>query len=77
MLVDITHLESGSVGIVKEIVGGPRLMTRVQNMGIRVGKKVKKVSSHFWHGPQTVEIDNFNVALGYGIAKKIFVQILK
>lgn len=77
MLVDITHLESGSVGIVKEIEGGSRIITRLQNMGIRVGKKVKKISSHFWHGPQTIEVDNFNVAIGYGMAKKIFVQILK
>ena len=47
----------------------------MQNMGIRAGKKIRKVSAHFCRGPQTVEIDNFKIALGYGMAKKIIVEV--
>jgi len=33
------------------------------------------VSSHFWRGPQTIEIDNLQVALGFGMAKRILIQV--
>ncbi len=52
-------------------------MGRLQSMGIRPGKRISKVSSHFWRGPQTVEIDNLQIAIGYGMAKKIFVEVSK
>ena len=45
MLVDVTHLKSGEVGVVKEIAGGFSLAMRMQNMGVRVGERVKKISS--------------------------------
>jgi len=44
-------------------------------MGIRPGKKIKKISSNFWCGPQTVEVDNVRVAIGWGMAKKIFIEV--
>jgi len=75
MLVDVTYLKPGEVGVVKEIAGGPGLIMKMQNMGVRIGESVKKVSSHFWRGPQTIEIGHFKVALGHGIAKKIIVEV--
>jgi len=75
MLIDVTHLKPGEVGVVKEIAGGFGLTMRMQNMGVRVGETVKKVSSHFWCGPQTIEVGHFKVALGHGIAKKIIVEV--
>ncbi len=44
-------------------------------MGIREGKRLKKVSSHFWQGPQTVEVDKVRIAIGFGMAKKIFIEV--
>ncbi|MDD5614539.1 MAG: FeoA family protein [Candidatus Omnitrophica bacterium] len=75
MLIDITGLKPQEEGLVKDIHGGDSVVSRMQNMGIRIGKKIKKVSAHFCRGPQTVEIDNFQIALGYGMAKKIIVEV--
>ena len=75
MLVDITQLKPGEEGIIVQLLGGPGLIRRMQSLGVRIGKKVKKVSSHFWHGPQTIEIDNLKIAIGYGLAKKIIVEV--
>lgn len=75
IIVDLTQLKPGEEGIVKEIIGGPGLVERLNNMGIRVGHKVKKISSHFWHGPQTIQVGNSTFALGYGMAKKILVEV--
>jgi ferrous iron transport protein A len=77
MIVDVTQMQPGEIGIVKEMQGGHGLIRKLQSLGVRPGKKITKVSSHFWRGPQTVEIDNMQVAIGFGIAKKIFVEMEK
>jgi ferrous iron transport protein A len=70
-------MQPGETGIVKEIQGGHGLIRKLQSIGVRPGKRIIKVSSHFWHGPQTLAIDNMQVAVGFGIAKKIFIEIGK
>ncbi|MDP8229727.1 MAG: FeoA family protein [Candidatus Gorgyraea atricola] len=75
MIIDLTQVKNGESGIIKELRGGSDFSQRVQNIGIRQGKKIKKISSHFWRGPQTVEVDKVRVAIGWGMAKKIFVEV--
>jgi ferrous iron transport protein A len=75
--IDLTQLEEGESGVVVEIQGGFGLTRRLESLGIRVGKKVTKVSSQFMRGPITVRIDNYQVALGFGMARKILVEIEK
>ena len=75
MLVDLTQVKPGETGLIKELRGGCDFARRIQSMGMREGKKLKKVSSHFWRGPQTVEVDNMRVAIGFGMAKKIFIEV--
>ncbi len=75
MIIDLTQMKPGESGIVRDIQGGFGMMRKVQSMGIRPGKKITKVSSHFWRGPQTVEIDNLRVAIGFGMARRIFVEV--
>ncbi|MDP2922688.1 MAG: FeoA family protein [Candidatus Omnitrophota bacterium] len=75
MLIDLTQMQPGETGLITEIQAGHGLCRRVQSLGIRPGKKITKVSSHFWRGPQTVEIGNMQVAIGFGMARKIFVEI--
>ena len=75
MTIDLTQLQPGETGIVKEIQGGHGLISKLQSMGLRPGKKITKVSSHFWHGPQTLEIDNMQIAVGLGMAKRILIEV--
>ena len=73
--IDLTQLKEGESGLVLEIQGGYGLHRRLESLGIRVGKKVIKVSSQLMRGPITLRVDNSQVALGYGLAKKIIVKI--
>ncbi len=73
-IVNLTQLEEGESGVVAEIQGGHGLIRRLENMGIRPGKKVTKVSSQFMCGPVTLRINNYQIAIGYGMAKKILVN---
>ena len=75
MLIDLTHMKPGESGIISELRGGCDFARRIQLMGIRPGRKIKKVSSHFWRGPQTIEVDKARVAIGFGMAKKIFIEV--
>lgn len=75
--VDLTQLQEGESGVVVNIHGGHGLVRRLESLGIRVGKKVTKVSSQLMRGPITVKIDNSQVALGFGMAKKIIVRVVK
>ena len=75
--VDLTQLEEGESGRVVLVSGGHGLIRRLESLGIRVGKKVTKVSAQFMRGPVTVRIDGFQVALGFGMARKVLVEIEK
>lgn len=75
MIVSLVEMKAGETGIVTDIQGGFGMAARVQSMGIRLGKEIKKTGAHFWRGPQTVTVDNFQVAVGYGMAAKILVEV--
>ncbi len=62
-------------GVVVEIQGGYGMQRRMYAMGIRPGKRIVKVSSQLWRGPVTVEVDNFQVAIGFGMAARIIVEV--
>lgn len=75
MLLDLTQIKPGESGVIMELRGGCDFTRRIQSMGMRPGKKMKKISSHFWRGPQTVEVDKMRIAIGFGMAKKIFIEV--
>jgi ferrous iron transport protein A len=76
-MVDLTQLKEGESGIVVEIEGGFGLIRRLESLGLRVGKKVTKVSSQLMQGPVTIRIDNFQIAIGFGMAKKVLLRVEK
>jgi len=75
MRIDLTQMKPDESGVVAEIQGGFGMTRRIESMGIRPGKKITKVSSHFWRGPQTVQIGNLRVAIGFGMARRIFIEV--
>lgn len=72
--VDLSQLREGESGRVVLISGGHGLIRRLESLGIRVGKRVTKVSSQLMRGPVTVRINGFQVAVGFGMARKILVE---
>ena len=75
MILDLTQLKSGQKGKVVEIQGGEGVNRRLEILGIRQGKKITKISAQFLRGPQTLKIDNLQVAIGFGMARKIFIEV--
>jgi len=75
MILSLVEMKRGEFGVVTEIQGGADVTQRIQSMGIRIGKKIKKGEAHFWRGPQTVLVDNFKIAVGFGMASKIMIEV--
>lgn len=74
-LIPLTELKERQSGIVKDLQGGESAESRLHSLGIRPGKKITKIGSHFWRGPVTVMIDKTKVAIGHGMAHKIMVEL--
>ena len=72
--VTLAQLKNGQSGTVVEIKGGHRMVDRLNALGIIPGKKITKTSAMLMRGPVTVEVDRVEVAIGFGMAKKIIVQ---
>ncbi len=70
----LVQMASGESGLIKEIRAGYGLVSRLASLGIRPGKRITKVSAMFLRGPVTVEVDRVQLAIGYGMARRIIVR---
>ena len=75
MIVNLAKMKAGHSGTVVSLEGGSNFNLRLQNLGIRPGRKITKVSSHLWRGPITVQAGGANVALGFGMAERIMIEV--
>ena len=74
-LVTLRQMQSGQNGEVVQIQGGYRLVSRLSALGIRPGRRITKVSSMLMQGPVTIQSGNTQVAIGFGMANKIVVEL--
>jgi ferrous iron transport protein A len=73
----LAEMKTGQTGTVVGILGGHGLIRRLDALGIRPGKKVTKISSTLFRGPVMLRVNNTQVAVGFGMAKKIIVEVDK
>lgn len=71
----VARMKAGQTGTVVQILGGHGLTRRLQALGIRPGKRIFKVSSMFRRGPVAIQVDNTQIALGFGMAEKVIVDL--
>ncbi len=70
----LEEMNAGQSGTIVEVEGGHGITHRLASMGIRAGKAITKVSAMLMRGPITIKVDNSQIALGHGMAKKIHVE---
>jgi len=86
--ITVRQMQPGQSGTVVEILGGHSphrgrghgghghgFVDRLQSLGIRPGKRITKVSGMFMRGPVTLQVGRAQVAIGYGMAGKILVEV--
>jgi len=85
MLVPLTSLKKGESGIIASIKANPRgrrgggwgFHKRLMDMGLTPGTKITVVKSAPFRGPIEVYVRGSRLALGRGMAARIFVEIDK
>jgi ferrous iron transport protein A len=73
-MVTAAQMADGQSGIVLRIEGGHVLVSRLEALGIRPGKEIRKVSSGFMRGPSVIEVEGCAIAIGFGMAHRIIAR---
>jgi len=86
--ITVRQMQPGQSGIVVQILGGHGhhggrghgghgygFVDRLHSLGIRPGRRVTKVSGMFMRGPVTLQVGQAQVAIGFGMAGKILVEV--
>jgi len=76
-IVPLTELKDNEYGRVVDVIGGHGLVRNLEAMGIFPGVKIKATSRQFKAGPIVISIGNTQIAIGYGMARKILVEPIK
>jgi ferrous iron transport protein A len=74
-LVPLTMLKAGQRGRIVDIQGGPGMINRLSALGVRPGGRVTKVSSMLMRGPVTVQVGGTQVAMGFGMARRVIIEL--
>ncbi len=73
--ISLPRMETGQKGKVVDISGGQGVVKRLAAMGIRAGQTITKKESVFARGPVVVRVNSADVAIGYGMAEKVLVEV--
>jgi ferrous iron transport protein A len=73
--ISLAQLRKGQSGRIIQVMGGYGMTRRLSALGIRPGKKLTKVSAMFMRGPITVRVGGGEIALGFGMASRIIVEV--
>jgi ferrous iron transport protein A len=73
-ILPLTDLPAYVDGTVVVLDGGRGLQARLRSLGIVEGKRLRKLSDIGRRGPVVVLIERTQVAIGYGIARRVMVR---
>lgn len=68
-------MREGQTGRIKGLCGGHGMIHRLAALGIRNGKEITKLSSQWMRGPVLLRCGNTDVAIGFGMARHITVEM--
>ena len=72
--ITLVEMKAGQKGTVSQVEGGTNFEKRLATMGLGVGKHITKLSAFVMRGPVAVRIGRTVVALGHGMAARVWVH---
>lgn len=76
-LVELTNAPCNSLLEVTSISGPGGWQNRLDSVGIRKGRRMRKIACQPFGGPVVVEIGGSKISLGRGIASRIGVEVVQ
>jgi len=74
-IISVVDMNAKEMGKIIEMIGGQGLRMMLEDMGIREGSRIRKVSQQLMGGPVIIAHKNTQVSLGFGMAKRISVEV--
>lgn len=71
----LAEMRAGEQGTVLKILSSIGLKRRLEAMGIRPGVRIEKITGSPFSGPIVIRIEHIRLAIGYGMANKILVEV--
>lgn len=75
--IPLTGLSEGERARVAYVIGGYGMVRRLAEMGLTPGTEVRVLRHGLLHGPVQIEARGVCLALGYGVASRVFVKHLR
>lgn len=75
MVISLAAMKTNQKGRIVGIQGGQALLGRLYAMGIREGVKITRKNAQPLRGPVALETACCCLALGFGMAQKIMVEV--
>jgi ferrous iron transport protein A len=72
--IPLTNLPADAEATVVALGGGYGMQARLRSLGIVEGRRLRKISHIGRRGPVVVLIERMQVAIGYGIARRVMVR---
>jgi len=73
--VRLSDLSLGDAGRITRVVGGRGIHQKLAMMGIIEGSMIRVIKSASSGGPVVIEVERNSIAMGRGMAQKIYVQL--
>ncbi|PIU18472.1 MAG: ferrous iron transport protein A [Elusimicrobia bacterium CG08_land_8_20_14_0_20_44_26] len=74
-VISIVKMNTGETGKIVGLNGGAGMVKKMENMGIKIGSRIKKISQQIMNGPVVISQGNTQIGIGRGIAQKIMIEI--
>jgi ferrous iron transport protein A len=75
MTKTLSEMQGAEKGIIKLIRGGKGLSAKMDSLSLYIGKEIELVSKQSKRGPVVIKTGNTQIAIGYGIAQKIIIDV--
>lgn len=72
----LARMPSETGGVVVEIAGSKALAARLDAIGIRLGARIHKTAGFRLRGPVTLRVGRSHIAVGFGMASKIIIEVV-
>lgn len=74
-IVSLIDMQNGQLGKVSVTLGGIGFTNKLDALGVRKGANIIKKSAFLAQGPIVILVGGTELAIGYGMASKIMVEV--
>jgi ferrous iron transport protein A len=75
-MISLADMKANTTGVIRHLGEGAQFRAKMHSLNFRIGKKIKKIGRSILNSPVVVELDNSRVAIGTGMAQKIFLEVI-